>query len=438
MQQIFEATENVGKLTRTQKKKPDTEYRMSKHFMAVECPEGTLYFHTLTGEMVLLRTGEPVDPDELIAHWFMVPQAFDENRYTDQIREVLLLVNRRTSAKTSFTIFTTTDCNARCFYCYEMGRSRIPMTAETAHAVAAYIAKVCDGQEVRLNWFGGEPLYNQTVIDVITTDLRQNGVTFSSSMVSNGYYLDEKTVRRAVDDWKLKKIQITLDGTRDVYNRTKAFIDADENPFERVLRHIGLALDAGIRINVRLNMDARNAEDLSNLVDLLAERFGGREKFSVYAAQIQDFHGSRRSFGSEQEAIARMTALQDKIARLGLTRPEKAFSRKMTLSSCMADNDAAEVLLPDGRTGKCEHFSETEITGSIFDDARDEQLLSDWKQHIVHPECADCALYPRCVQLQKCDWAKLGCSESARTMKLQQLQHQILTAYEQSKAPAAE
>ncbi|MEI3172875.1 MAG: radical SAM protein [Lachnospiraceae bacterium] len=128
---------------------------------------------------------------------------------------------------TSYTIFTTTDCNARCFYCYEMGRSRIPMSDETAHKAAAYIAAHCGGEKVHLHWFGGEPLFNKQVIDIICTDLAEKGIVYESMIISNGYLFDGATVEQAVSHWKLKNVQITLDGTEEIYNRSKAFIYKD-------------------------------------------------------------------------------------------------------------------------------------------------------------------------------------------------------------------
>jgi hypothetical protein len=73
----------------------------------------TLWFHTRTGAMHLLKPNEPIDRDEFIRYWFLVPESFDERTYTDHIRAVLLQLNRKFSAKTAFTIFTTTACNAR-------------------------------------------------------------------------------------------------------------------------------------------------------------------------------------------------------------------------------------------------------------------------------------------------------------------------------------
>ena len=140
--------------------------------------------------------------------------------------------------KTEFTVLTTTDCNARCYYCYEKGIRREPMTRETAIAAADYIACASRGEKVRLRWFGGEPLFNREAIDVICGALEQKKICFESAMTTNGFYLDEKTTADAVEKWNLKNVQITVDGTEKTYNRIKAYIDAEENPYRRVMNNI--------------------------------------------------------------------------------------------------------------------------------------------------------------------------------------------------------
>ena len=188
---------------------------------------GVLVFHTLTRALLLLTPEEYAAPDnlpELRDGWFRVPQEMDDMKYADQVRFIRRTMQKEPEHITSYTIFTTTDCNARCFYCYEMGRSRIPMSDETAHKAAAYIAAHCGGEKVHLHWFGGEPLFNKQVIDIICTDLTEKGIVYESMMISNGYLFDGATVEQAVSHWKLKSVQITLDGTEEIYNRSKAFI----------------------------------------------------------------------------------------------------------------------------------------------------------------------------------------------------------------------
>ena len=100
----------------------------------------------------------------------------------------------------------------------------------------------------------------------------------------------------------------------------------------------------------------------------------------------------------------------------------------------MADSDACEVILPDGRIGKCEHFSESEIIGSIYSDERDEALIRDWKRLAPDcPECADCALYPRCRHLAKCDWTESSCRPSRRRVEEYKLTRMVLDKYRSKK-----
>ena len=94
---------------------------------------------------------------------------------------------KKSNEITGYTIFPTTDCNARCFYCFELGRSRIKMSIETAQKVVQYIKAHCGGKKVNISWFGGEPLFHQEAIDTICDGLRAEGVEFASTMVSNGY-----------------------------------------------------------------------------------------------------------------------------------------------------------------------------------------------------------------------------------------------------------
>ena len=286
MQTIQSPSGNTMKILGKPKASEDG-FRWMTYVLPLRVEGGTLVFHTLTREMLLLTPEDYAAPDSLPAlrdKWFRVPQALDDRKYADQVRFVRKTVRKKPEHITSYTIFTTTDCNARCFYCYEIGRSRIPMTEETAHKAAAYIADHCGGKPVHLGWFGGEPLFNKKVIDVICKDLTEKGIQYRSNIISNGYLFDQETVEQAVKLWNLTWVQIALDGTEEVFNRCKAFIYKDgPSPYQVVMGNIGHLLDAGVRVHVRMNMDNHNAEDLFVLADELHERFAGKEKLTAYS-----------------------------------------------------------------------------------------------------------------------------------------------------------
>ena len=416
-----------------QKREADREYRYTLHCLAVPCEEGTLLYHTLTGELIQIGP-EPMteaEKEELIARRFLVPTDFDDRKFADEVQQIVGMMRSSERNKTNFTILTTTDCNARCFYCYEIGIPRYPMTEETARETADYILRSSGGKPVKLSWFGGEPLYNRQVIDIICERLREHGAEYESGMVTNGYYLDRETVRHAYEDWHLRKVQITVDGTEKLYNRIKAYIDADENPYRRVMNNIAHALAAGVRVTIRLNMDAGNADDLCRLADDLAERFPDHAKLDVYVALIKKFGGGIHRYESWEETEKKYNAIREKLKAHGLLRV-KPLPPVLRQSRCMADHDTSEVILPDGRVGRCEHYSEEMITGHIRDDRRDRAVIEKWKKPLQIPECGQCCLYPICTKLEMCLWQNT-CTELDRRIQRNELTEQVIAEYMEDK-----
>ena len=91
----------------------------------------------------------PTALPQLVEQWFLVPQSHDDRLLSRQITDVARMLEKSSDAITHYTILPTTDCNARCFYCYEKGRRRIPMTDRTAQKVADLQSKY-DRNEVYL------------------------------------------------------------------------------------------------------------------------------------------------------------------------------------------------------------------------------------------------------------------------------------------------
>lgn len=400
--------------------------------------EGHLLFNLLTRELLLLTEEEwqnRFSNEYLKSHWFVVPEDCKDKEYADLVRWVLQNKQKKNQPITGYTIFPTTDCNARCFYCFELGRTRIPMSEETAHKVADYIANHCGGEKVSIRWFGGEPLFNKTVIDIICQDLREKEVNFTSRAVSNGYLFDAETVKIAVENWNLKQVQITLDGTETVYNKVKAFIYRQGSPYQVVMENIGHLLDNGVRVTIRLNMDMHNAENLLELVDDLSKHFSDKKGLTVYAHHLFDGDKPMANIHSYEEWELRdkaMVLLNEKIASLGLA--SRSGIRKNPKSNfCMADSGKAVTILPGGEIGLCEHYSEGEFIGHIDREGFDQQVVNSWKERIPEiPECAACFYYPDCLQLKKCASGSI-CFEHLRREKRRQTEREMLNEYEKWK-----
>lgn len=434
MQIIHEQVGLVKQVLR--KQKPTSKPLRKMYYVLRQEVEGkVLLYNSITHELILLTPDEDRDvlaSGELYEKWFVVPEDFNEREFSDQLRDLARMVKRKTEGIDNYTIFTTMDCNARCFYCYETGRPRVPMSESVAHRTAQFITEH-HRKEVKLGWFGGEPLFNQSVIDIIVADLRKAGVSYYSTMISNAYLFTPELVERAKTVWKLKDIQITLDGTEKVYNRAKAYIYPG-NAFARVLDNIGLLLDAGVKVAVRLNADLYNIDDLNKLVDQLYDRFGRHPLLSVYShALFERSAGSRnmkRDDEKRKEIFRRRMKLNGKLFRYGFFMTGARISNTVRTNSCMADNDSTVTVLPTGRLGKCEHYSEDHFIGTLASDKFDREMVDYFKLRApLAPECDTCAYYPECLRLKTCVEEDGNCFDVQRKECIMEMRQKMLNEY---------
>ena len=441
MRTIREMAKPLPGLLGRQRLTPGETYRLLHFVVQQPVDEGLLLYNVLTKAVVVLDPEEarllaadPASVPGLVESWFVVPQSHDDRRLAQEVRAVARMLQPPVRRIAVYTILTTTDCNARCFYCYEKGRSQIPMRDETAVATAAYIVRHAGGKKVRLNWFGGEPLYNKGVITRICKLLEEAGVPYKSAITSNGFLFDPPTIAEAVSLWHLKQVQITLDGTEPVYNRVKHYREPGESPFRRVLDNIRALSEAGVSVCIRFNVDRYNVEDLFALAEQLGAAFGSDPRVTVYTHTLfEDGSGGvgilRRSEDERRALYEQQMRLRERLSALGLARPVR-FDHTIHINGCISDNDASVTVLPDGRLGKCEHYTESGTFGHVSEPGQDESVIAAFKE--LRPEvdaCGTCPVYPDCFRLVKCD-VVANCYPEDRAEKLQRAHLQSLSAYQ--------
>lgn len=419
MKTIVEPKEKVAKILGTQRLHTEATYRLMRYVIQTECDKGVLLHNVITGQLVLLGTDEaaalvalpasmdqlaPTDMSELVAAYYLVPMDYDERSIVDKLR---MLMRHLFTPKgiNSYTILTTTNCNAHCFYCYQAGYKHVDLSEEMAHDLVEYMMAHKTEGPVRLHWFGGEPLVGTARIEQICGELKRRGVEYESSMISNGYLFTEELAKKAVCEWHLKRIQITLDGTEDVYNSVKRFqTHADESPYQRVLRNIAALQNNGVRVSIRLNLDQHNAENLGTLIDELAERFKDCDKLHVYVYPLFDGEGFAPIQHDDQQLIELRKLCYDLNRRISLCGIASESTKLVSLKSncCMADNPGSVVIYPDGRFFRCEHTAPGDEYGSLSQGVTNQKNYDKYREYVVHDECEQCVLYPSCIHSAGC------------------------------------
>ena len=226
-------------------------------------------------------------------------------------------------------------------------------------------------------------------------------------MTSNGYLFDERTVEKAVREWKLRQVQITLDGTEENYNAIKSFRGVSGSPYQKVLHNVSLLLENGVDVKLRLSLTSGNGEDLGRLIDELEDRFGDYGKHIKDSNKLYPYIGFVSQEANETcgweclspEQLLEFQALTDRIEKIW---PSKAAMNGLETTKCMADDDGSVVIMPDGSLQKCENIADGNTFGSIYSEDQDQSKRLKYKEKYEFDRCRDCPLYPVCILLKEC------------------------------------
>ncbi len=445
----------ADKILGQQKRKDDVPLRFLTYCLVVPCDDGILLHNVMTKEMLLLK-GEECDRlntadlnaspvlqqcdsplfEYLLANWYIVPETHDDKALCLSLRTVVrqLQEARNAGKLVSFTILTTTTCNARCFYCYERGGKQEDMSRETALKVVDFIKRSCGGEKVHLSWFGGEPLFHLEPIELITEGLQKEGIRYHSFLISNGYLFDEALISKAREKWHLSNVQITLDGTEETYNKRKAYIYKGVNAFQRVTDNIELLLKADIHVNIRLNLDEKNYDDLLALADYLTARY---RKYDKYSAYTQYLNNARKGCPFDGDVYTLDKYRQTLNERLGMKDRRRRLAPHISIYRCMSDGPSAVLIQTNGDLGKCEHYFNSHPCGTIEKGICDAEEVALFKKADTYLEaCDSCPIYPNCIRLAMCPNSFANSKEKTTSEcagKVDETRASMLTCYKRSK-----
>jgi len=213
-----------------------------------------------------------------------------------------VIQERNSHIRPSYIFMPTYNCNLRCPYCYQDHMRSDPkfehllstiMQPELVDRVFEAMPKIEAQHEapeeaetpLSVGFYGGEPLLeqNHSIVEYIVDKALAQGET-SFSAVTNGTELSAYQDLLGPD--KISTLQITLDGPPPEHDKRRVYADGSGS-FERIAQNITMALDLGVRVNVRMNIDRRNIHQLPELADeIVAQGWNDHEMFSAYTSPI--------------------------------------------------------------------------------------------------------------------------------------------------------
>lgn len=184
-----------------------------------------------------------------------------------------------------FVIAPTNTCNMNCPYCFQGDKN--PKNSDTKYLnednMNALKQMVYDTiqkpfaapiTDISVEWFGGEPLVRKKVIEDFSNyviDLSEkNNINYSSAIITNGTLLDK-------DTWdmlyrcRVKEVQITIDGNRDMHNKMRMYINGN-GTYDKILDNLCVMPPDKFKTIIRINGDKVVYNNLPGLFEDLEKR----------------------------------------------------------------------------------------------------------------------------------------------------------------------
>ncbi len=282
------------------------------------------------------------------------------------MEEIKLLILRVTDA-----------CNLYCSYCYARGgESKKNMSWEVARRAVDYVATRAPSFKIQFS--GGEPLLNFSLIKKIISYAREQGLKATFQLQTNGTLLTPGLVR------ELKRLGlslgVSLDGMPEVNDSLRPFRGGQGSTLATIQGLRNLAAE-GIKVGLTVVLTLRSTEELPKLVELcayLGNIYGlsldlvrplGRAQDSKIAPPAEEL--LRQKLRAALRRAQEISSLGGPVIRF---REVERIKYLLThgcrrLYYCYATTGQSLAILPDGSVYPCASLSELSdfYLGNIMD-----------------------------------------------------------------------
>lgn len=339
-----------------------------------------------------------IDAQELFAPDIDVPPTFKEEGL---VKSLCLLVAH--------------DCNLRCKYCFagtgDFGHDRGLMSNEVGEAAVEYIISHSGKRKnCEIDFFGGEPLMNMSVVKHVVSYVRkreqETGKVFKLTLTTNGILLNDETIAY-LNDNKISLV-LSLDGRKDVHDRMRPNIGG-KGSYDQALKNFKKTVQSrnGQDYYLRGTFTAYNPDFTADVLDMADQGF---DILSVEPVVAKD-----EDYAFTDKDLPQLFAEYDKLTAAYLNRRREGngffffhFNMDLSngpcvakrLSGCGAGHEYYAVA-SNGDMYPCHQFvgREKYLLGTIFEGVQKKDMPAYFRNsHVLNKEkCRDC-------------WARFFCS----------------------------
>ena len=354
--------------------------------------------------------------ERLVRAGVLVPQGFDE-------REALFDIRRRALASPDALLLTlapTIQCNFRCTYCFETHRQEVMAPAVEGDLVRFIVAQSAGVRSITTTWFGGEPLLQPDIVERVQRFTNEwgasRGIAVKRGIVTNGYFLADDMVARLQRLGAWEMVQVTLDGLPGTHDQRRVLLGG-QGTWHRIVANCRTALAAGLPVNLRINVDRRNAPSLGALLDVLIDG-GVVPAAHVSLGFIVDSTGACAHVKDDvlrDEERARIVVRFDaELLQRGIP-PTATLPSPICGPLCSVESRLGFVVAPSGLIFKCWNQIDGDasqaighVSGSHVPNADAEQRRWQRYDPSTRRGCSNCSALPTCMGGCPWEYERLG------------------------------
>ena len=282
------------------------------------------------------------------------------------------LCQRFNSKTRCLILLPTMNCNLSCTYCYEgENKNSSRMDADVISRIKQYIKKEYMGNvdEIKLQWYGGEPLMEFNTIEDITAYIDSLGIKYSSSIITNGTLLDEHKIEK-LKSLNIESIQITLDGIKKNHDKRRIFKNGN-GTFDLIYANMNVlhkyisSTKSKINVSIRINIDKDNYSDYHKIRAKINKDY---PLFHVYPGILMHYKTCTCGIPcfDNKEEVAKFYITE--YEKYGITDLPFYPSSKST-GSCMAESPYTDMIGPRGEMYLClkDAGDSEETIGNIYE-----------------------------------------------------------------------
>jgi uncharacterized protein len=310
-------------------------------------------------------------------------------------------------------------CQLGCYYCgqehanHNLEQNLIEKIVER---IKFKLSQSQSFKKLAIAWFGAEPLVGikqmRTLTKAFMAVSETNSLVYEASVVTNGVSLTNNVFRELVDEMKVNKIEITLDGDK-YYHDLHRYKKTGSGSFDAIFKNLLAIVNdpefspQKCSISIRCNVDRKNEEGVISLIKLLAKHGIDKKISYFYTMGVYSWGGNEAHKGSikkEEYAIKEIEWIIDMFSE-GF--PTRSIIPKRKKAVCMTVSKSTDMYDAYGNIFSCTEVSYSPIYNNQYlfngnvskvDQISKDRPLGDWNDTVLEGkfQCQKCKILPVC------------------------------------------